>query len=273
MKCEDCRGSNIILDDILGEYYCSDCGLILEDNVADYSDLSFTFTGDKQSVHHSISSFMEAGSGRLGTPLGKIMRKLRSLKGAYVDSPTESLERGFKEALPSLRAIWGMASLPMDLRLGSALLYRKCIRKKLTAGRRIEEMALAATHNVCSTSGFGMDIPRIVKELGVSMENVHTYSELIQGKMKPVSGGLYVTDYIRKGIEELGLSDPAAEKAISMGDAVLGKRLELGKHPAVVAGAVIYKACEEGKEGVSQAKVAKILNVSERSVRRVAKAI
>ena len=153
MQCGDCRSSKIILDNILGEYYCGDCGLIIEDSIADFSDLSFTFTGDEKSIHHSITSFMEAGKG-LGTPLGGIIRQLKNLKGKYIESQSDSIERSFHEALPSLQAVWNSVSLPLDLRISSAILYRKCIRKHLTSGRRSEEMVLAVVYNVCTAYSF-----------------------------------------------------------------------------------------------------------------------
>lgn len=272
MQCGDCRGSKVILDNTLGEYYCSDCGLIIEDNIADFSDLSFTFTGDEKSVRHSVTSFLEAGKG-LGTSLGDIIKSLKNLKGKYIESPTDNVERSFGEALPSLQTIWNSTKLPFDLKVSSALLYRKCIRKRLITGRRIEEMALSTVYNVCTAAQFDKDFARIAKELGVSMTNVYSYSELIKNETRPISEKLYVEDYIRKGITALNLSDSVSEMAVALGKDIVNKRLELGKHPAVVAGAIISKICSENKETVSQNKIARELGISERSIRRTYKEI
>ena len=267
MQCGDCKSSKVILDDNLGEYYCSDCGLIIEDNIADFSDLSFTFTGDEKSVRHSITSFMEAGKG-LGTPLGEIIKRLKNLKGRYIESPTDNVERSFQEALPPLQAIWNSTVLPTDLRISSAMLYRKCIRKQLITGRRIEEMALAVVYNICIAAGFRKDFARTAKELGASMDAVYSYSELIKNRAQSASGKLYVGDYIKRGISELKLPGTVSERALALGKEIVGKRLELGKHPAVVAGAAICRASAESGEKTRKSDVARALGVSERSISR-----
>jgi transcription initiation factor TFIIB len=267
MQCGDCKSRNVILDNALGEYYCSDCGLIIEDSLADFSDLSFAFAGDEKSGHHSVTSFMEAGKG-LGTPLGDIIKRLKSLKGKYIESPSDNLERSFMEALPALQAVWNSTMLPTDLKIGSAMLYRKCIRKHLTSGRRAEEMALAVAYNVCITAGFRKDFTKTAKELGASMGNVYSYSELIKSRTRPISEKLYVEDYIRKGIAALKFSAMVSERATALGEEIVSRKLELGKHPAVVAGAAIYQASVENSEKTSKSEIAKALSVSERSISR-----
>lgn len=269
MNCGDCKSRNVILDDTLGEYYCSNCGLIIEDKVADFSDLSFTFTGDEKSGSHSPTSFLEAGKA-LGTPLGEIKRALRNLKGKYLAGPSDNLERSFNEALPSLQIAWNSLMLPHDLKVSSALLYRKCIRKRLTAGRKIEGMVLAVVQVACTSEGVQKDTSKVTEVLGVSVDMIEAYSKIINDEVGSAAK-LYVNDYVRKGIEAMGLPDAILEEAIELGNKVTLGRLEIGKHPAVVAGAVIYKMCLESGYDISQTKVAKNMNVSERSVRRMSK--
>lgn len=270
MECGDCSSKTIILDNILGEYYCGNCGLIIEDNVADFSDLSFTFTGDEKSVHHSITSFLEVGKG-LGTSFRDMIKRLKNLKGKYIESPAENMERSFMEALPALQTIWNCTTLPTDLRISSAMLYRKCIRKQLITGRRIEEMALAVVYNICIAAEIEKDFAKAAKELGVSMDSVHSYSKLIKSRTQSVSERLYVEDYIKRGISELKLPEVTSKRALAIGKEIVSMRLELGKHPAVVAGAAIFKAGNEEKKEIDQIKIAKALGVSERSIRRTYK--
>ena len=267
MQCGECKGSKVILDRMLGEYYCGGCGAVTEDSIADFSDLSFTFTGDEGSAHHSITSFLVAGKG-LGTPAGDIMKQLKSLKGAYLESQTDHVERSFGEALPMLQVIWNCTALPLDLKIGSAMLYRKCIRKQLITGRRIEEMALAVVYNTCTAAEFERDFAKIAKELEASMENVHSYSKLIKNRTRSVSDKLYVEEHIRRGISELNLPETVSERALALGREIVGKRLELGKRPAVVAGAAICRASAESGERTRKSDVAKALGVSERSINR-----
>lgn len=267
MQCGDCKRKSIILDNTLGEYYCYNCGLIIEDNIADFSDLSFTFTGDETSIHHSIASFMKANK-RLGSFIGNAEKRSLGLKSQHLNSPQDNVERSFFEALPYLQMTWDALSLPQDLRITSAMLYRKCIRKKLTAGRNTAAMVLAVISKACSDAEFGINITKTAGEFGVSTGSIQSHYKVVSDNTRPDLSRQYVLDYIRKSIELLRLSEKTSENAIKFGKKVISKKVELGKHPAVVAGAIIYKVCLGTEEEVSQAKVAESLKVSERSIRR-----
>lgn len=268
MQCGDCKSKSIILDNTLGDYYCSDCGLIIEDNVADFSDLSFTFTGDETSIHHSITSFMRVNKG-LGSVIGNTEKESLGIKSQHLNSTQDNVERSFFEALPYLQMTWNALSLPQDLRITSAMLYRKCIRKKLTAGRNMAAMALAVVNKACSDAEFSINISKPAVEFGVSTEKVQSYFKTVSDNTRSDLSRQYVLDYVKKGTERLRLSENASENALKLGKKVISNKVELGKHPAVVAGAIIYKVCFGTKEEVSQAKVAESLKVSERSIRRV----
>jgi transcription initiation factor TFIIB len=267
MQCGDCKSRSIVLDHALGEYYCSDCGLIIEDNVADFSDLSFTFTGDEKSIRHSIVSFMKVNRG-LGSIISNAEQRRLGIGSRHMNKPGDNVERSFYEALPYLQMSWNALSLPQDLRATSAMLYRKCIRKQLITGRNMAAMALAVISKVCSDAEFKVNINKPAGEFGVSTGSVQSYFKVVSDNTRPDLSRQYVLDYVRKGIESLGLSEKTSEEAMKFGKKVISKKAELGKHPAVVAGAVIYKVCFGTEEEVSQAKVAESLKISERSIRR-----
>jgi len=266
MPCPDCSSRNIILDWSLGECYCGSCGLIIEDRLVDYSDLSFTFTGDASSVHHSITSFMEKNHG-LGTPLGKIFKMLT--RGRIRNLSPEGIERSFSDALPTLKAAWNALRLPLYLKIGSAMLYRKSIRLRLTKGRKIEGMALASIYNACENAKMPRDITKVARYLEVSPLTVYAYSKTIRREIHRYRPSASVRDYINKGTMALELSKWISDRAFELGEEVIKGRAELGKHPAVVAGVVIYRACRENEFKMSQSKIAEALSVSERSIRRI----
>ena len=274
MRCVGCNSRKVILDDRLGEYYCSDCGFIIEDNIVDFTDLSFLFTKDGRIRAHSLTSFLLANKG-LGTPLlRKILRLFaKNLNPRYMQGPEGSIERGFRKALPSLKVVWNMLLLPPELKLSSAILYRKCIRKHLIGGRSVDGMALAAVHCACSSANIKRDISDAAKEFGIPTKLVYSYSRLIGDMTKPIRPRLYVNDYIKMGALALSLPEELSRKSERLGNMVTkGRgRIDIGKHPAVVAGAVIYKATAGSGKRISQADVAKGLGVSERSIRRMVK--
>ena len=129
---------------------------------------------------------------------------------------------------------------------------------------------LAAVYNSCNIVGKEEDVAKVAKELGVSLNLVISYSELIRNKVS-IAKKLYVQDYIRKAGESLSLPVDLLEKAVKFGDSAVANKAELGKHPAVFAGAIIYMIANANHHKINQAKLAASLNVSERSIRRITK--
>ena len=242
------------------------CGAVIEDALPDSSDLSFSFTGDATSAHHSRTSFLEEDKG-LGTPQPRLKGMHYSPKRLHLDEPVDPVERGFKAALPWLRLACSALSLPRGVELASATLYRKCIRKQLTRGRKAEALALACVAAACGNAGMAKDLSLAARPLGVSMELVGSYAGLVRSEAMRAPAP-YVHDYVRSGIARLELPKEIGDKAVMLADEIVGKRKELGKHPAVVAGAMICRAIEQANASVRRIEVAKALEVSERSIRR-----
>lgn len=269
MECGECRSKHVILDPFLGEYYCGDCAFVIEDNIIDFTDLSFAYGKEGRPKSYSEVDFTKANKG-LGTPIFSAVSKL-ALKFGYIhrDRPDGPVERSFSEALPSLRAAWTAFSVPDMLKAESAKLYRKCIRKKLTLGRDTDSMALAVVYVTCENTGVTRDLPNAVKQNRIEHEKMLAYAKII--KEATSAQALSVKDYIRIGGSALALSDDLLSKAEEFGDKIIERRLEVGKHPAVVAGGIIYNASIAEGNKIRQADIAEALKVSERSIRRTEK--
>ena len=66
MNCSACNGVNVILDNDKGEYYCGDCGSVLESELIDHQDLSFALDKFGRLKSHSVTS-PSMSYGGLGT--------------------------------------------------------------------------------------------------------------------------------------------------------------------------------------------------------------
>ncbi len=269
MDCEGCKSRNIRIDDIIGEYWCTDCGLVKEDKIIDYSDISYVYAGDGTSAHYA-TSFTMLNKG-LGTPMRNLVSALtESLNSIYFGGAEGNLERSFGAALPSLQKAWDSLKLPADLKNSSAILYRKCIRKKLTKGRRVDAMALAAIYLACTRADYQHDISKPAHDLGVSVDTVHEYARVI-GATKTILRKPYVREYVMMCVTELSLPSDISDKALRTASYVVDKRLELGFHPGSVAGGIVYKICAANGKSLDHAKIAAICKVTEKSVRRMVK--
>ena len=179
-----------------------------------------------------------------------------------------NLERSFAEAQSSLMVIWGVWKVPQYTREKSAMIYRKCISEGLTKGRDLRTMALIAIWLACEEHGITRDLKQIATDMEIGAQ--------LEAHVKAVRRTLYkskpqerVIFYLKACIEDLALPEDVKNKANEILERVLAKKLELGKHPAVVAGAIVYLAGLGNNDATSQESIARTLNISERSIRRI----
>ncbi len=93
-------------------------------------------------------------------------------------------ERNFYNANPVLRLVCGKFNLPLEMRDGVAVLYRKCINRRLTNGRDTYAMAIAVVSILCEEWGVKRDTESIAKELGIRFSYVDSCLRIIKSKIE-----------------------------------------------------------------------------------------
>ena len=254
MLCPDCGKGIIVTNHELGEAYCSACGLVV-DQVFDYS---MHWYGDKGTSYQK-TSYTRAYKG-----LGTVdPNSLPRYKGMEV-TEEEKVERNFSNASHTLHVIWGLWQVPTEIREECAINYRKMIKDGITHGRNTHAMAIAATFLVCEKYGVVRDINEITKTVDINHKNV---LENIKA-MRKASG--IMTDYdillnIDKCVVDIKLGADDLKCAYEMAKVLSNSPLILKRKKEVVAGAII---CCIASDKVNRRKIALILKVSERSLRR-----
>ncbi len=156
--CPDCSKGIIVTNHEVGESYCSNCGLVV-DQVFDYS---MHWYGDKG------TSYQKTSHTRAYKGLGTVdPNSLPRYKGMEV-TEEEKIERNFSNASHALHVIWGLWQVPADLREECAINYRKMIKKGITHGRNRHAMAIAATFLVCDKYGINRDWKEMAESLNLS---------------------------------------------------------------------------------------------------------
>lgn len=271
--CFECQGTRIITDNILGEYYCEECGLIIEDNMFDLS----AYTRTSQGVDDApapTTKFTKVNKG-LGTifnitnDLKSLIYTFRRLKQIHERRGENNKdERSFDRALPYLKNVWSRLSLPNYVIDSSAIIYRKCIRKGLIRGKRREGIALAAIQYACLKEGFDADVSIIANDFGITAEKLSEYVEIIKNT-KTISRRPTVHEYMLGIMNTLDLPTETRIRAVNIFKHVAARRLEIGHHPGAVAAAIVWCATNMGDgKKVSQNEVANLTNVSQTTVKR-----
>ncbi len=114
------------------------------------------------------------------------------------------------------------------------------------------------------------DIGALAKEFEVSMALAETYKASVVKMLERKRMPMTLWNYIAKTLQELG----ADKKAMKHAGKILQKYLkeknnEIGRrNPKVVAGVIAYKAMGKAAKKTGQKEIAKVLGISERSLRR-----
>jgi transcription initiation factor TFIIIB Brf1 subunit/transcription initiation factor TFIIB len=270
MKCSGCGKADIIADTIDGEYYCPNCGL------------SFDFMFD-----YSVPWYKEGGPGYTTTSFTlvnkgfetRVPKNLRLKKGEKRLSKSvrrmkfyrDDVEKSFAKVRRIISLVWCKWRLPQYIREESGLLYRKCARAGLTKGRDSYSMSVAVVYAACESHLINRNIEGMIKDLddNALISDVLNYIKVIKKRFYKVQSKDRVQDYIEICIKKLEISSAMALEAKELEKEITHKRLEIGKRPAVVTGAIIYKASLKLGQPLNQSKIAKALKISERSIRRV----
>jgi len=282
-ECPECGSLRHLHDYRRAEVVCSDCGLVIEDRIADQgpdwrgldSDerLAREHTGPPTTytIHDKGLSAMidprdyDAGGSPLKPQTKAQMSRLRKWdRRARISG---SVERNLSWALSELDRVAGQLQLPRNVREAASLLYRKTVENGLTRGRSMESSTASALYISCRQFG----IPRTLEE----MADVTKYNKKELGKSYRVMArdmGIHLPpvnamDYVPRFTSLLGLPGRVGTKAGAILREVIDEGMGSGRGPAGIAAAAIYTACvlEDAKR--TQKEISEITGVTEVTVR------
>lgn len=269
MKCGACGNANVALDLTNGEYYCSKCGLVVEDQVLDFSQV---YLPSAQGTHHAgaATSFVKYDKG-LGTLIDTKLPVSKRLKGLHlIGTPNTNAERSFSRALPILESAWSLLRVPQSVKVHSAILYYKCMEIGITRGRRTEEIVGAIMYIATTAANMETSLSNLSTVLDISEKRLRKQINQINRRLNKETRK-DVNYYLKICLRSLNIGTQARERIQRIVNSVSDKKLEIGKNPAVVAGEIVYKACLNQGDSISQERIAMCLNISERSIRRTVK--
>lgn len=239
-ECPECGSKNIVTDPKHGELYCSDCGMVITENLVDLGPEWRAYDSEQASkrVRTGPPMSYRIHDKGLSTGMPKLPMRARRLQWTSMDSSEKTLTF----ALVEIDRMACALKLPNYIKEATSVLYRKAVKQKLIKGRSIEELVSAMLYITCRQCG----VPRTLKEIAevskMPLRKIRrTYLSLLRNleiKLAPTDP----TRYIPRFCSELGLSDVVRERAIKIikesGETVATK----GWAPAGTAAAAIYLA-------------------------------
>jgi transcription initiation factor TFIIB len=274
--CSVCKSDRVITDYESGEVICSNCGLVISDNIQESTDAMYDKsrkTGVTNSLARydmGLSSIMgksnqDAGGHILDAAMRSRMERLRRWDLRIKTSTYNN--RNLRDAFDQLHTSKDKLGLPDSIVEKTAYIYRKAQQRGLVRGRAISAVLDAAMYIACRELG----IPKTLKEIAVANNTkrrtlAKSYRLLITEldiKIPIIDS----TKCIIKISNTANLNEKTKRKAINIMYDLNRKEVPAGKDPMGIAATVLYIACLYTGEKRTQTDIAQAAGVTEVTLR------
>lgn len=278
--CPECGGDLLEQD---GEIVCSECGLVIEEEMIDPGPEWRAFNQQErnsksrvgapttQTMHDkglttSIDWKNTDAYGRsLTSEKRSQMRRLRKWQERI--RTKDAGERNLQFALSEIDRMASALGVPRSIREVASVMYRQALKKDLIRGRSIEGVATAALYAACRQENLPRSLEEVASVSRVERKEIgRTYRYVSQElglEMEPVDPSQYVPRYCT----ELDVSSEVERKAVDIIERTAEKGLLSGKSPTGYAAAAIYTASLLCRENRTQKEVAEVAQVTEVTIR------
>jgi len=161
----------------------------------------------------------------------------------------------------------GKVSVSSSIKEQAAVVYRKALDKGLVRGRSISGVAAASLYAACRKNGTPRTLREIAEASLVDRKDVARCYRLLLQELDfhmPIADPL---TYVSKIAEKNGISGKTQGAAIALLREARRKRVTAGKDPMGMASAVLYIACLQNNEKITQKDIAEAAGVTEVTVR------
>lgn len=272
-----------ITDEESGEIICTTCGSVVTDKIIESRAEWTAFNAEDvllKTRTGAPTSLAKYDRG-LSTVIGN---NNRDASGQIIDKAmrnridrwrtwdtrsrtSDSTKRNLQTAFIQLYVMKDTLGLPDSVIEKIAYLYRKIQEKKLVKGRTIKGALAVASYIACRE----MDIPRTLKEIAdLSNLKEREIAKIYRKVMFELDLKIPLIDPIKRLIKisnKCNISEKTKRYAVKLMGDILKKEISAGKNPMGLAGAVLYVACKNCGEDITQRKIAEQADVTEVTIR------
>jgi transcription initiation factor TFIIB len=278
----------LITDSIRGEILCGSCGLVLLDKVEDsgpeqrsftveeYAEKSRTGLGSALSIHDKglstvIGSQDKDAAGNSISPYMKYaFNRLRTWDNR---SKTNTIERSLKSAFAILNTLKSKLDLSDAIVERAAYLYRKALAKKITRGRSIAGIMLAALYAACRETNAPRTLQDVASAGNITVKDLSRHYRILFNTLGLQLESYNSTDFVTRISSAVGLSEKTKRGALDILFKAKEKGITDGKNPISLAAAALYLSCIINEEKATQKNIASASGISSVTIRSVGRII
>jgi len=278
----------LITDSIRGEILCGSCGSVLLDKVEDSGpeQRSFTMEEYTQNSRTGLGSALSIDDKGLSTIIGPQNKDAAGnsispyMKYAFnrlrtwdSRSKTNVVERSLRSAFVILNTLKSKLDLSDVIVERAAYLYRKALTKKITQGRTIAGIILAALYAACRETNAPRTLQDIASAGNITVKDLSRHYRILFNVLGLRPGSYSSTDFVSRIASTVDLSEKTKRGALEILLKSKQKGITDGKNPISFAAAALYLSCVINEEKATQKKIASASGISSVTIRNVGKII
>lgn len=277
-KCPRCNKNKLIIDNEIGEQFCSSCGFVIIDGTSDVVSEKFfpnstvdpTHIGNGTSLaefdkglNTVISSNKKDFSGK---PLSASMKSQmdRLTKSDNKSKTHETLDKNLKVAFDKLRIMKEQLSLPDSVHEQAAIIYRKALAKRLTRGRTtIFTLIAVSLFIACRQYGIYRTFNEFETITKIPKNDLYPCLSIVLRELELKLPVVDVVSCITKIANNLKLNEKTTRNALLVIDNAKKMNIHLGKDPMGMAVSVLHIVIQKMNCSVTKSALAETSGISE----------
>lgn len=281
LACPECGGTRFQEDERHGETVCANCGLVLSEGAIDQGPDWRAFDPQQRQERaragpgrtimrhdHGLGSQIGYGRDAHGKNVrGKTKAQLGRMRRYHRQATYRpGADRNVVRALSEIERITHALNLPDTVAETAATMYRRAQAEGFLHGRSIEATAAACVYAAARFQQLPRPLDTVADQAQASKDDLaRTYRRLSE-KLQLAVPITYPADLLPSFTSKLDLPATVQERARRLIEASEEERL-VGKNPASVAAAALYRAGQQLGHGVTQKEIAGAAGVTEVTVR------
>ncbi|MBN1213891.1 MAG: transcription initiation factor IIB [Candidatus Lokiarchaeota archaeon] len=268
--CPECKGLIISIDNT-GDVLCSNCGLVLNEKVVD-----FTNSGKR-----AYTKQEKASRDRLGSPITNLTPDLKLTtvidrkeilnpdlkRAAKWDTRMPWSKRNLLIATTELKRISSNLDLPQHIKTEAMKVYREAFKNKLLRGRSINSMIAASIYYACRIKKVPITLQEILGQSDDNDKDVRRAYRALIKELKLKAPNTNPRSLIPKFIAELNLNNEVERIADKIVDTFSNHFPISGKDPKGICAGAIYIATRLKNLDFTQKEIAEKIGITEITLR------
>lgn len=263
------KGNSIITDLEAGELICSDCGMVISDNIQEnnrserrafnimeLNDRSRT-GAPTTLARHDMGLATVIGNGdndasgtKINVAMRSTMNRLRTwdFRTQHQASCDRNLQQAFTE-LDKLKDKLGLSDAAVQK---TAYIYRKLQKRGYVRGRSVLSVLAAAIYIACREIGISRTIKDIAAISNIRRKELARIYRLLVFELDIKIPMVDPMKCIGKVANKANLNEKIVRQAVNMMKDLNNREISAGKNPMVLAATVLYLSCFKSGQNITQ---------------------